>query len=74
MKQRLSITGGSEEFSKYSRETPVMGWWCFWVFPEKSSKRLNVCSIFECFVKYNKNMSNVFNSFVFWIPFLNQWW
>ena len=41
MKQRLSITGGSEEFSKYSRETPVMEWCCFWVFPEKSSKRLS---------------------------------
>ena len=41
MKQRLSITVVSEEFSKYSRETPVMEWCCFWVFPEKSSKRLS---------------------------------
>ena len=26
MKQRLSITGASKEYSKYSRETPIMEW------------------------------------------------
>ena len=29
-------------------------------------------SIFECFAKCDKNISNFFNSFVFWIPFLNN--
>ena len=66
MKQRFSIAGVSEEFCKYSRETPVMEWRCFRVFPGKSSKTfLNTRSIFECFVKCNKNMSNIFNSFIF---------
>ena len=66
MKQCLSITGVSEQYSKYSREKPVTEWRCFLVFPGKSSKIfLNICSIYECFVKCNKNMSNVFNPFVF---------
>ena len=65
------ITGISEEYSKYSRETLVMEWRCFYVFAEKSSKIfLNISSIFECFVIL---FFYVFSSLILWMPFLNQW-
>ena len=65
------ITGISEEYSKYSRETLVMEWRCFYVFAEKSSKIfLNISSIFECFVIL---FFYVFSSLILWMTFLNQW-
>ena len=33
IKQSLSIIGVPEEYSKYSKETPVIKWICFGVFP-----------------------------------------
>ena len=62
----LSITGVSKEYSEFSQKTPDNEWRCFWVFPGKPYEiSFNICSLFECFVKCNKYMSHVFNSFIF---------